>query len=292
MSYDIECMCITGGTQSCFGYFISSRRYTPLRFYLYNGSYGFESGYNANYQLGLSVTPYMFTPIRFKLTVSDTGTTIYIINKEGSVIESKTKSYSETGYTPNQTMFLFGRKISSTTIEITPWRGSVGRFKVYRDGIFSNCIADYIPCYYGGKFGFWDAIAKEFKTSKENSLLGYGSFWNTKGFLNNVKCVQGGQIYIDYRYSAASPAFKIPEGCTQIRFDCGRVDNNYGVAFSASDDDIPTNRVLSTAQPVVTNIPSNAKYIRISLPRSYIYNGYIYDETHGQYIWKGINVSD
>lgn len=233
---------------------------------------------------------------RMRVAANSSGATIETYDKDGNLLNRDTITYENTVLTPcGWSIGLLGRKTSATGIASGSFRGGLGRTKIYSDDHFGTLAADYIPCYYNNNFGFWDNVAEEFLTGNEpGDIFGTGAAWNTSGWFPNARNYNQ-TTYANrlqsYRGTNTSPEYPIPSGCTDIRFNAGVVEasNNYAIHFYSSSHTYVSYFNYNAEDREVT-VPNNAAYIRMSVPRGYEGTSYIYDMTHGKYIWKGINV--
>ena len=292
MSYEVDLYAAaitTNQVFSPFGYIISSRRYSPIMWEQGKPEVGFDGWYY------LSQTAFPdCVRLRAKVVITQTGISIDYYRPNGTLYTSLSGSYSETDYSPNQTLPLLGRKDSANGIQNGSWRGGLGRLKCYGDDHYGTLVADFIPCYYQGSFGFWEAVSESFKTASRN-IFGTGPTWGTTGFFPNTRNVNNSpstEFLGDWRGAITSAMYEIPSGCTQIRFNAGTVDSQGSLRplmFFYSDKTYRDYFYYNSEDRVVT-VPSNSAYVRLAMTQSLMDTCYIYDVTHGQYIWKGINV--
>lgn len=292
MSYDVE-LYVVGATinqvQTPFGYILSSRRYAPIVWEAGKPEVNFDGWYY------LSQTAFPdCVRLRVKVVITQTGITVEYYDEDGNLYNTLSTSYSETDYTPDQTFALLGRKNAATAIQSGSWRGGLGRLKCYSDNNYGTLVADFIPCYYQGSFGFWEALSGTFKTNTGN-IFGTGDSWGTTGFYPNTRNDPSNataRYLSDWRGAITSRMFELPSGCTQIRFNAGTVDtsgNTRPLMFFKSDKTIRDYFYYNSADREVT-VPSNSAYVRLAMTQTLMDSCYIYDMTNGQYIWKGINV--
>lgn len=288
MSYEADIFwSLENAISTPFAYIINSRRYAP--FMLENRRP--EVQYD-NYYMGPSTTYPQVRRTFAKAVITQTGATVEYYDEEGgTLLDSYTLTYNETDYTPDQTFALLGRKNSATTIVDGSWRGGLGRLRCYNDDHFGNLVADFRPCFYQGNFGYWENVGQTFKPeATTDRVRGFGDYWNTQGFLPNVRNGNGGGL-VPYRTWITSRTFEIPAGCVSIRFNAGTVQTGetYGLSFFRSNGTHLTYYNYNTADRVVA-VPSNSAYMRMSMTWGLEDDCYIYDVTNQQYIWKGINV--
>lgn len=276
-----------------FGYMISNKRYAPSRI---DNNKRFEIAYDGYYTISsVSFTnKELVATFHCDVIVTQTGASIDV-TKNGVALGTGSVTYNETDYTPNQTIGILARKSSATAGENGSFRGGIMRLKYYDDNHFGHLAADFIPCYYNNQFGLWDAVGEVFKTAQDSTkIYGFGAYWNTAGFKPNCRNSSNTSLIGllgDYRGEVASPIFEIPSGCTSIRFNGGAVSSsaNYSLLFMKSDKTYKSHFNYNTEDRVVS-VPSDAAYVRLSMGRDLINTCYIYDVTHGSYIWKGISV--
>lgn len=295
MSYDVDVQWVIYNTADLFGYFIDGHRYTPFRF----DSTKPQVAYDGWYNLSSSAFPCYFLHLRCKAVITQTGATVEYYNMDGTLYQSYTVSYSETDYTPHQTLGLLGRKVISggnPTTDTTVY-SSLGRLKCYDDDHFGNLVADFKPCYYNNNFGYWDVVAQSFKASTTPEyILGLGDAWNNKDFVPhayNSGALSAATTGLASGWAQMSTkVFDIPSGCTSIRFDANGGSgsgSNCTLYLYQSNGNLSTWYGYNTADRVVS-VPANATKVRMSMGISQLQNCYIYDVTHQQYIWKGQNV--
>lgn len=276
-----------------FGYMINSRRYSPVRIDGTSGAY-MEIAFDSYYQTTLGF-PYRVAKLKAKAKVTQLGGRIELY-LNGNLYGAADKTYSETDFTPSQTMALLGRKSGANSIDSGSFRGGLKELKCYDDDNYGNLVAHFIGCYYNGSFGFWDTVNEVFKTG--SNIYGFGATWNTAGFIPNVNNSTISSTpdseyncLIDYRGKVATPLFEIPQGCSTIQFNAGTVQSgeSYALMFLNSNKAYMDYWNYNTADRVVS-VPSGAVYMRMAMPRDTVNDCYIYDVTNSQYIWKGFNI--
>ena len=303
MSFDADLLVIKPNNifQSVIGYYKSSSqssgdnavRYAPIGF---NASGPWETGYGYYWNIA-DVNTYPETTIvwdrlKYLVTVSDTETTVAV--KDGAtLISSGSVQYDETSTTfpSGWTLGLLGRKNNTNNNQISDgvWRGGVGRVKFYGDSHFGTLVADFIPCFYNGTFGFWDKVNKSFRTNS-TGILGFGAAWNTSGFLpncTNTTNTARNDHLSDYRTVSTSPKFDVPSGCTRIKFNTGQITNTafVGIAYFNGNSWAAYNWYVVPDREV--DLPANTTKIRLTINTIFLDKAYLYDVTNQQYIWRG-----
>lgn len=296
MSYETRIKWVVpSGAVDAFGYNIGGHAYDPFRFYQRNRN----MAYDAYYSLGTPNFPSTID-LKCKAVLTQTGATVDYYLPDGTLYQTGSVSYDETDYTPGKTLPLLGKKTSDTAIESATFRGAMGRTKFYDDDHFGHLIADFIPCYYNGNFGMWEVVSQTFLTGyTPENILGYGKHWDTQGFwphtAGNGNLTSASYGLTDDRSYINSRVFPLPTGCTSIRFNCGTVNGGGKIFFYRANGNYYDYFNYNTQDRVVT-VNSVVAQVRLQVkiynPTSLddLNNSYIYDVTHGQYIWKGINV--
>lgn len=293
MSFEVDvCWVKADSTLEClFGYMINSMRFAPLlRETKLQVQYNYW--YNTNWQMPSGIKKY-----HHKVSVTPTGATIQTYTPDGlTLLDTQSVSYSQS-VTFVETIGLFGRKNSSSTIANGSGRSGLGRIKCYSDANFTTLVADFNPCYYNGNFGFWDNVAKQMLIGNTPAnVFGFGEHWNTQGFYpntyNDKQANRREDRLVDYRGYATSAKYAVPSGCTQIRFNAGTIETNQyaDLMFFDSNDNYVDWFSYFEADRVI-NVPTTAATARLTMPVDKINDCYIYDMTHSQYIWRGINVN-
>lgn len=279
-----------------FGYYFGGVRWAPLGINQNTGV--FELGYGGYYAGDTFPGGIGCRRYKHKGILTPTGATIETYNGD-VLINTTTFTYSE-AVTFAQTIGLFGRKGSATSARSGEGRSGLGRIKFYSDNHFGTLIADYNPCFYMGNFGMWDAVSETMKIGNNpGNIRGFGFHWNTYGFwpnaANTLSTTAGKLYYLSaYRGFVVSPMFRIPAGCSTIRFNAGEVHSPTGITrydlmtFDSNGDERHW-WTYNVADREVTGF-SDSTYVRMHMPVAMINSCYIYDVTNGQFIWKGINI--
>ena len=296
MSYEAVVKWALPGNAGCeaFGWNISNRRYTAFRFYNMTEDVGFDAYYN-------KATPSFpkVIELKCKAVITQTGAVVDFYNMDDTLYNSATFTYSETDYTPNQTLPIMGKKTSATAIENGSFRGGLGRVKMYDDDHFGHLIADFNPCYLNGVFGMFEVVSQTFKAGVNASAIwGIGQHWGTQDFWPNAAAPSNypalnndSNGLVDDRGFVTSRTFTIPAGCTSVRFNAGTVNGGGRIEWYQANNTYRDYNGYNTQDRVV-GVPSNATQVRLRINRdlTYLNNAYLYDVTHGEYIWKGIDV--
>lgn len=293
MSYEAEIMwvCPSSGIQDAIASYISGKRYAPLRI----EDKQMYVCYNYWYLLSSDVYSTIFYA-REKVVLTPSGASAEIYDRAGNLLATYNKSYSES-WTPTDTFALLGTKTDSTSISSGSFRGGLGRLKCYEDDHFGTLAADYIPCYYQGNFGFWDAIGEQMLIGNTpGNIGGFGGAWNTTGFIPHVINSSGksGSDYLeDNRDYHSSAKYAVPGSCGSIRFKAASStlgEQAQALMFFDANGDYLDWFAYNTADRVIS-VPSGAAFVRLSVTVADVDDCYIYDGTNGNYIWKGVNVN-
>lgn len=294
MSYDSDIFWSrpSSGSSCPIGFYISGKRYAPFMFEENKPEIQFDYWYWATANTHPTVVRY-----REKAILTQTGASLEIYDEDGNLADSGTATYSETDFTPATSLpILGGRKTSATAVNTGEFRGGLGRVKFYDDDHFGNLIADFIPCYYNGEFGFWDAVSEAFFGGNDSTKMGgTGAQWDTMGFgpnTANSTTLVANEYRKDNRDCITTRLYDIPEGCTSIRFNAGVVQTseNYSLLFVDATGTLTEYYSHLSADRVVA-VPANSAKMRMSMDKALMDSCYIYDETNGAYIWKGQNVN-
>ena len=101
--------------------------------------------------------------------------------------------------------------------------------------------------------------------------------------------LDGGGL-IDFRGFITTDYIDIPDGCTSIRFNAGAlIDGRHSMEYYNSNNAYIGYNAYNSTDRVVTPTSGAAK-CRMSMSRDDQTTCYIYDVTHGIYLWKGLNV--
>lgn len=227
---------------------------------------------------------------RMKVSATPTAATIQIYDEEGNLTYTKTLNYTASTVTFTRTFALLGLKNGSSSITSGSFRGGLGRTKYYSDDHFGTLVADFIPCYYNGNFGYWEKQSQTHLIgSTPADIFGFGAAWNTQGWLPNA--YNGSTSFTGalemWRGLNVSPMYEIPAGCTTVRFNAGTLDSKNTLYFFNSAKTYLGSATYDSADKQVS-VPANSAYVRICCPRGYERFCYIYDVTNQQYIWKGL----
>lgn len=105
------------------------------------------------------------------------------------------------------------------------------------------------------------------------------------------KALYRGNVMDEPGYSL-SDFIPIPQGCTNITIEAGGHKNTHDVVteFDANKGYLSYWGSSTNPRTFTFDYPDDIAYIRAVLYTSAIDDCYIYDNTHGQYIWKGANV--
>lgn len=287
MSFEAEVVWVQPTLLYCsfFGYNINSVRFAFHR----NTSGHNEVGYGQAYAGEYPASMLRFQRTKMRVSITESGADVETYAPDGTLLNSETITYSASpSFT--QTIGLLGRKSSATGIDTGSWRGGLGRFKLYGDADFGTLVADFIPCYYQGNFGFWDAVAEEMLVGNVPAdIFGFGANWDNQGFAPNCRNANDAtsSYLMDYRGYDATRMFEIPSGCANIRFNAGEVDNtNYALMFFNASGTYISHFTANAADREVA-VPAGAAYVRLGYSRANIATSYIYDMDGAAYIWNG-----
>lgn len=293
MSFEAEIMWVNhlSTVQDVIASYIDGKRYSPFRI----EDKQMYACYNNWYLLSSDVYPDIFYA-REIAVLTQSGAHVEIYDRAGTLLATYNVSFSES-WTPTETLALLGTKDSPTSINSGSFRGGLGRLKCYADDQLGNLVADFIPCYYQGNFGFWDAISEQMLIGNTpGSIGGFGGDWNTIGFTPHaVNLYTNTEIdYLgDNRDYHSSPKYSIPDGCVSIRFKAASStldSQRQALMFFDANGDYLAWFAYNTADRVIS-VPSGAAFVRLSVTVADVNACYIYDVTHSAYIWKGVNVN-
>jgi hypothetical protein len=296
MSYEADLLWVTPGneTNAAFGYYLGGERYTPMQ----TASLHPEVGYNSYYTDSSVTLPYVLR-VKQKAIATQTYTHNCYYQPDGTLYQDVLISYDETSFTPSssKTLGIMGRKTNDGGSSYDrAFQGGVGRLKCYSDDHYGPLIADFVPCYYQGSFGMWERVSQTFLTGYDSTkVFGIGEAWNTQGFtpnsINNSN-YQNSDLIGVWKGMITSPKIAIPAGCTTIQVrtaPSGTSNRPYIMCFNANGG-YASQKQFGVADYQFT-VGNNDKFIRMSMLAAQKDNCYIYDATHGEYIWKGINVT-
>ena len=274
-----------------FGYFINSHRYAPI--VLENRR--MQVGYNGWYW-GSSLLYPLAIQLKVKVVVTPTQTKIDHYNLDGTLYDSQTITYSESSFVPAESIGLLGRRDGASSIYSGSWRGALGKLLCYGDDHFGNLVAEFLPCYYQGNFGFWERVSETFLIGNTpGNIGGFGSHWGTEGFWPNIlnDSSHSAKPYLtDDRSYITTRDFAVPAGCTQVqmRVSASTMSGNTAILMCLDSSKTYVDWYSYNAVDRVVSLPSNTAFVRLSIPRSYFGDAWLKDYTNDQYIWKGQNV--
>ena len=280
---------------SVIGYSINSQRY-GLNINQ-NGRH-YDWGYGSMY--GSNVYPGHAGLQRYKhkIVATPNGATVETYTPDGVTLLDTTSFSYNASVNFNQTLGLITRKSSASGAFEGEGRSGLGVVKIYGDDHFGSLAAQFVPCYYQGSFGFWEGVSGTMKYGNDpTKIYGLGSAWNTEDFWPNSfnsTDTSNGRLYnlTDWRGCVTSPMFRIPQGCTTIRFNAGTLHTSgtyYDIVTFDANSVWKHYWQYNSTDRQITGF-SDSTYVRMTMPVGKINDCYIYDVTNGQYIWKGINV--
>lgn len=291
MSVDANILLVRGNnTFSCpIGYYIGGNRFSPVSF---SSGAKFEIGYGGYYDYdGASFSDRVHPMRNYRVSVTTSGADILITEGSTTIIDDTLPfDASSVILSDSETLGLLGRKTSSSGISDGVWRGGAERIRLYGDANFQALVADYLPCYYNGNFGFWDAVSETHLIGNTPAnIYGFGEAWNTKDFIPNAYFYNYGNLR-DYRGACVSPIYKLPNGCTEVRFNSGQtVNSDMRIVFYDNNQSYKSYFTYNEVNRVVS-VPSGGRYVRLAMSVADRNTCYIYDTTNNMYVWKGLSI--
>lgn len=288
MSFEAEIFWATpGNSQGPFASFINNNRYDPFRwdggkmYACYKEWHLFSDDVYAG-----------ILHVKEKAILTKDGAHLEIYQMDGTLVASYDQTFTET-MSPTDALALLGTKTSSTAIVDGSFRGGLGRVKAYGDNHYGQLVADFIPCYYNGNFGFWDAVGEEMHIGNTPAKIGGScSSFGTQGFLPHVTNHGSNAGYLQNdRDEIVSRFIAVPSGCTQVRFRAGSSPSaSWRNLLFVNSGGTSVGLVGYGSADQVSNVPSGAAKMRLGMEVADMDNCYIYDVTNDSYIWKGKNV--
>lgn len=291
MAYDaIVLWTSQGGADSVYlGLWQSPNDYTPIARRSAGQMYAAFGGYSAAYD-GTFPTESAIAKYRHKVIVKSSGATIETYDENGTLLNTQSITYDGSGISFSNTITIFGEHSGATISKSTQFVGGSGRLKVYTDENFTTLVADFVPCYYNGSFGFWDTVSQAFFTGNTPAkVFGIGSAWDTQGFIPNTAVNAAGAI-IKSNGTISSRIFDIPEGCTSIQFNAGVIGSYLRFVF-LDDNDSAITYYNYTEADMTVSVPSGATKVRLGIDMVTMGAAYIKDSTNDTYIWKGADIA-
>lgn len=292
MSYEADLLYVLPSSSliAPFGYTINSKRYRPVSFE--NGR--LQVSYNGWYWGAANLYPVCIR-LKLRAVVTPTGTTINYYLPDDTLYDSQTVTYSEGSFVPEEAMSLLGYRTGAATIYSGSWRGGLGALKCYGDDHFGTLVAEFNPCYYQGNFGFWETVSQQFLTGNTPANIGgFGSYWNTDGFVPNMKNDQNhgsAPYWYDDRSYITTREFALAAG-TQVQFNVAptTLSTNVAALMCLNSSHSYVDWYTYNAVDRIITLPANTAYVRLSIPKANFGTAYLKDYTNNTYIWKGQNV--
>lgn len=288
MAYDAVVLWSNGSTDSVLiGLWETPNDYTPIARRGTGPMYVAFGGYSAAYD-GTFPTEPSIVKYRHKVVVKSSGATIETYDEGGSLLNTQSITYDGTGISFSGTLAIFGEHSGSSISASTKFIGGAGRVKFYSDENFNTIVADFVPCYYNGSFGFWDVVSQAlFTGNNPANVYGIGSAWDTQGFIPNTSVTSTNTLQRTLA-TITTRVFDVPSGCASIQFNAGVV-GAYTIVLLDDGGNVLTFFSYNEADRVIS-VPSGVTKVRMAVDMATMGTAYIKDLTNDVYIWKGADI--